>query len=953
MKNSFLRSSVVRLVMLCCLPVAALAGKEDARRVVPNTVLVRLVPGAVTIGQAGSVVGAPEVYASRQLLADKQSILANTALRKRMGVLSDKRLAEMIKAEQPLLRTFVLRYAGDEDPISFAQRLMKNNPAVERAEPSYIPRQLSPPNDPMLSQQEMLGVIHALEAWDIYDGDASMAVAVSDDGVNQQHEDLINSLYVNTGEIPNNGIDDDNNGYIDDYNGYNFAAGDDDRPWGDTYNTRQHGTSVAGVLGATANNNIGTAGVAGKCKIFPLKIAPFGTQSLDYGYESIIYAAVNGFKVLNCSWGIDIYSDINQSIIDFAVSRDVAIVAAGGNDGDSRLVFPAAYNGVMGVANSWPDDYLYSGSAYGAHVDITAPGEGTISTANSGYTTFGGTSGAAPIVSGALAIVRAQHPELTAPQAIEFLRRCTDDITAQNIDKAGLVPGRLNMLKAVTLNPFDQPGVALISYEMADAIGTITNRFSTGEDIHLAVTLKNYLAATPGVLCSLSVLSDPDGSLQILEGEVLTPALASGQTATVGGFTLKKLKENTSTVFLRVDMASDNDYNSYFIIPFRPSLGFTVFSNDSLEFAMTDGGQIGFENRMKYPEDRGFHLQSFGNFLFEGGIMACEGGSRVVSATRSHLWDGLEQTTAVDHDFAVLKTFTAPDRNTGVIRDENASSPIGLEIQQRVRIPSPSSRITAVDIDVRNVSGSVLNDVSTGYFFDWDIGRYGEDNTMEIVYDGVMSSGVQMVWGVASRPGPYPVVGCGVYTSNQSAVRQFAEFDNYSNSAANPLNTGTGFAIEDKIRSLTSGRALHYDGSGDVGCVAGMLFPGEWQPGETRSFTLLLGAAWTQEELQQSLDAYWVATAVSEPEPVLGAIQLQPQPAQDFMDVVGSATGSYATLAVLNALGMPVQEPFSVPADGEHFRARMDIHRLASGVYFLRVSDGAGQSVSVPFVIVK
>src|SRR5690606_13186136 len=138
---------------------------------------------------------------------------------------------------------------------------------------------------------------------------------------------LIGSIWTNPGEIANNGIDDDNNGYIDDYNGYNLAAEDDSRPWGDTYNTQPHGVSVAGILGATVNNGIGIAGIANKCKIFPLKIAPFGSQSLWYGYESIIYAATNGFKVINCSWGIDVYSDINQSVIDFAVSRDLAVVA--------------------------------------------------------------------------------------------------------------------------------------------------------------------------------------------------------------------------------------------------------------------------------------------------------------------------------------------------------------------------------------------------------------------------------------------------------------------------------------------------------------------------------------------------------------------------------------------------------------------------------------------------
>lgn len=952
MKRFSLRSALVRMAVLCCVPTALFAGKKEAHNVVPNTVIVRLVPGAVSVGQATAVVGAPEVYAVRQLLDNRHSISANEELRKRMSAVPSVRLAEMIRAEQPLLRTFVLKYAGDEDPYSFAQRLVKTNPNIEIAEPSYVPKLLGAPNDPLFGQQELLEVIRAVEAWDIYAGNETMVIGVSDDGVNQQHEDLVNSLYLNTKEVPDNNIDDDNNGYIDDYNGYNFAAEEDGRPWGDTYNTRQHGVQVAGVLAATPNNNIGLAGVAGKCKIFPLKIAPFGTQSLDYTYESIIYAAVNGFKVLNCSWGLDMYSDVGRSIVEFAISRDLAIVAAGGNDGDSRLVFPAAYTGVLGVADSWPDGSLWSMSAYGAHVSITAPGEGSISTSNSGYVDdFGGTSGAAPVVSAALGIVRAKYPELSGQQAMAFLRRCTDDISALNPQHPGLVPGRVNLLKAVTLNPFDQPGLSLISYALTNASGETLNRFSLGDEINITATLKNYLAASPGVVYKLSVLEDAAGSVQVLSGEQTSTAIASGATVELSGLKIKKVKENPGTVFLRVDIAGDNDYSSYFVIPFRPTLNFAVFSNDSLEVGMTDFGQVGFERRYEYIEDRGFHLRSFGNFLYEGGLMACAGGNRVVSATRSHLWDSFEETTAVDADFSAVKTFTDPNRNTSILHDENAALPVGLEIQQSVRVPSPQSRILAVDVSVKNVSGSVLQDVAAGYFFDWDIGRLGEDNTMDVVFDGVLNSGQQMAWGVASRPGNYAVVGCGVYTSEPGAIRQFAEFDNYNNSAGNPFTTGLGFAQSDKIRSLTSGTTLRYDGSGDVGCVTGMLFPGALQPGETRSFTLLLGAAWTAEQLQQSLDAYWAATDVHDARPVSAALRVLPQPAHDVVDVVGSAASS-VVISVVDIFGVPVLSRVAT-ADGGEFRVRMDIRQLPAGVYVVRASDANRQHASVPLVIVK
>lgn len=957
------------IVVAACLVLATVSGIAQSGKalaaskamqqydVVPNTVLVRLKPGATTLGLATSVLGANEVYASRQILLDKQSVTYNSALRRNLGPLSTRTM-QIIQAEEPLLRTFVLKYTGDEDPYTFAQKLVKTNPAVEIAEPSYIPRMMgTPPNDPMLAQQQMLDVIKALEAWDVYGGDASMVIAISDDGMDQIHEDLANSIWTNEGEIPDNNIDDDNNGYIDDYRGYNLAAEDDSRAWGDTYNTRTHGTSVAGILGATPNNALGIAGVAGKCKIFPLKIAPFGTQSLSYGYESIIYAAVNGFKVINCSWGIDNYSDINQSIIDFAVSRDVAIVAAAGNDGDSRLIFPAAYNGVMGVGNSWPDDVLVGNSAYGAHLDIVAPGEGTITTSNSNvYTSFGGTSGATPIVSGTLALVRALHPELTNLQAMEFLRRCTDNIEAKNPSdlQKGLIPGRINMLKAVTLNPFGKPSISLVDHEMTTDGGKETNRFAIEETIHLSLTVVNQLRSADGFLFRLSVVSDPQQSLQVLTNEVEVPPVASGQIVTVEGLTLKKNIDFDGTVFLRVDIFGDPDYQDYFLIPFRPSVNFTSFSNDSLTFAMVDGGQVGFPFRMQYPGDVGIRLNSFGNFLYEGGIMACANNERVVSATRSHLYNGVEQTTEVDHDFSVVKPFINPDRTVGIIRDNAAAEPIGLDIRQEVMLPEGGSRLASIQVTAKNISGTTLNDVSIGYFLDWDIGRYGEDNRIRLDYNGSTATGGSIVWGVASRPGDYPFVGCGAYSMTPGAIAQFASFENYSTSPDNPFRTSIGFMKSDKILSLTLGTAVHYDGAGDIGCVTGMRFPGEWPADEERTFVFLLGADWTAAGLKQSFESILPTVGVDEQLQVAsGTPVVYPQPARDAFTVSGNTSGAVSvSLSVVNALGVTVVPARSVATEAGAFQTVIDARTLPPGVYFVRVGE-RGIIRSVPFVIVK
>lgn len=945
------------VVVASGVPSMAWQGKKHDRtdNMVPNTVMVRLKPGALTSGSVASLLGFHEAYASRQVLLEQQSVAYNAAVRKKALLQSSAQLQEMLRAEEPLLRTFALRYSGSEPPDVVARRLVQQHAEVEIAEPAYAPRLLAgEPNDPLFAQQTMLKVIKAVEAWDVYSGDASMVIAISDDGTNQEHEDLQHSIWINTKEIPNNNIDDDGNGYVDDYNGYNFAAQEDSRSWGNTYNSRQHGVSVAGILGAEVNNALGIAGIANKCKIFPLKIAPYGTQSLDYGYESIVYAAVNGFKVLNCSWGIDTYSDINQSIIDFAVSRDVAIVAAGGNDGDSRLVFPAAYKGVLGVGNSWPDDGLAGTSAFGAHIDIIAPGEGAHATANTGYTVFDGTSSATPIVSGTLALVRALHPNLSNLQAMEFLRRCTDNIEAKNPPQQGLIPGRLNMYKAVTLNPLDKPSVGLVSHQLKNAQGTVVNRFGLNEEIELVLTIKNYLRAADGFLLQLSIVGDPQNSMEVVKREITTPALATGQSAAVGGLSVRKLQENSQTVFLRVDIAGDPDYQDYFLIPLRPSFNAAEFSNDSLSFALTDAGQIGFATRMKYPEDVGIRLRSYGNLLYEAGMFACANGSKVVSATRSHIYSSLENSTLVDNDFSTVKPFLEPNRTIGVLRDNNASNPIGLEVREEAILPSGGAQFARVVVTVKNVSGNVLNNVSLGYFFDWDIGRYGEDNRMELKHSSTLLSGGSMLWGFASRAGAYPVAGCGVYSEYNGAQAQYASFENYSSSLENPFNTATvdGFAQSNKILALTQGTLLQYPNTGDIGCVVGMKFPGEWPADEERSFTLLLGASWSESALQQAFETVLRSVPVSETENV-PALHIVPQPVRDVLTVGGiPAVLSPVVLTVVNAMGMQVLPAQTLLPASEPLSAMLNVQALPSGVYFVRADNGS-HVYTLPFVVVK
>ena len=157
------------------------------------------------------------------------------------------------------------------------------------------------PNDPNFGLQWGLHNsnnrdINAPEAWDITKGSNEVVIAVIDTGVNYNHPDLMNNIWVNSGEIPGNTIDDDGNGYIDDYRGYDFLGRDPD-----PMDTNGHGTHVAGIIAAQSDNGIGISGVAPNVKIMPIRAA--GGTTLN------VLQAINYVNMMQ-SRGVNIVANI-------------------------------------------------------------------------------------------------------------------------------------------------------------------------------------------------------------------------------------------------------------------------------------------------------------------------------------------------------------------------------------------------------------------------------------------------------------------------------------------------------------------------------------------------------------------------------------------------------------------------------------------------------------------
>jgi subtilisin family serine protease len=600
--------------------------------VMPGQLLLKLAPGVPTVGAAGAGAGTLRTTdAALNATLDELGLVTLTPV---FPTAKAPRAGELVVdmdgnvMPKPDLTRWMLATATDPDAdLSAAVTTLRAAPRITWVEPVYLrkpvgeapsaqseprptgradgaPTAKSEPrpsgraattpataltfNDPLYAQQWHLGATNVPQAWQwLADnslppgGNRDIVVAVIDTGVDYTHPDLAANIWTNSREVAGNGSDDDGNGFVDDVHGADTVAGD-----GGPQDDHGHGTHVAGIIAAQANNGIGGVGVAYNVQIMPIKAAQYsGVLASSDIAEAIIYAVGNGADVINMSFGGYARSQIEEDALATAFGQAV-LVAAAGNDGKVNLpcptgrdMYPAAYNWVLGVMASTQGGSLAGFSNFDCHprdsheYELRAPGVGIWSTLpNEQYAAWAGTSMAAPMVAGVAALARTRWPDKDVYSS-RF-------IMGQIASNAGPVA---NALDTLTVAP--QPELTYLEHWTFDTIAQSAANDSdgivdAGETVDLAIVIRNHWGKADNVQVTLAAQAGvvgPDPYVTMNVGTVDYGAVGSfniddngliyDDQGTITGvrnpfrFTVDPNTPNDHVIPFKLTMVADNGYD--------------------------------------------------------------------------------------------------------------------------------------------------------------------------------------------------------------------------------------------------------------------------------------------------------------------------------------------------------------------------------------------------------
>lgn len=415
-------------------------------------------------------------------------------------------------------------------------------------------------------------------------------VAVIDTGVDYTHKDLADNIWVNEGEIPGNGIDDDSNGYVDDVHGVDFVDGDCD-----PMDEHGHGTHVAGIIAMTPGNG-GGVGVAYGAKIMCVRAGQAnGSFASSDIAKAIKYAADNGADVINMSFGGTGRSYLVESALQDAFPSCV-LVAAAGNDGlpttdainagyfNTEDIYPAGYKYVLGVMATDNNKSLASFSNWdylegqNCEYEMAAPGVNIYSTLpGNRYACWSGTSMATPNVAAAAAILRRKYTDKSKYSS----RYIMGQLCSATTSSVGFIAPKGDFHSYPVLNIRDsltkqaQPELSLdevytLDYQDVSSLNNGDGIAQPGETIDMGIAVWNRWGAATDITVKVdadSVAGIPNKYVEFINDEIKLSDVGTFASVNNGfTYTDEKLTGISNPIRFKIKEGTPNDIQITFNI---------------------------------------------------------------------------------------------------------------------------------------------------------------------------------------------------------------------------------------------------------------------------------------------------------------------------------------------------------------------------------------------------
>ena len=855
-------------------------------------------------------------------------------------------------------------------PLDRVRAVLLATGAVEYVEPLYIRQPQYQPNDPLADStntslkaaQYYLKQIHAYRAWDITRGDSSIVIGITDGGIRLTHEDLAPQIKHNYAD-PINGRDDDGDGYVDNFTGWDLANNDNDPG----YDIKiVHGSLVAGVAAARADNGVGLAGVGNKCRFLPLNIYPNTLTGNFAGMEAVVYAADHGCQVINMSWGAPGgYSRFEQDVMTYAaVNRDAVLVAAAGNTNADLEFYPASYDHVISVSGVDNTDRKVGSATFSHRIDLVAPGISILTVfgyhavngggpADADYTAVGGTSFAAPMVAAAAALVRWQFPLLTADQVAAQLRQTTDNIDglAANTAWAGrLGTGRLNMLKALT--QINHREVRVIN----SAFAPVRAAYLPGDTLRLVVDVQSLLQPVTGLTVELTSLSP---YLTVRQGSFVVGSLGT-LARTTNSATPFRLAVATSGIpmntkaTLRYRLTASGGYQLDQFVDIVLNPDYVVLDVNDLSLTLTSRSNLAYDN-LAGTVGAGLTYRNSGNILSEGGLLLATSPTRLSDRLRTKNGLSRESFFRLTQITRQLPGPRAEQEARAAFQDSipvagSRIRSVGIAVHQRAYAWAAADRrdFVVLEYSLKNLTADTLKPLYAGLFMDWDIPTPDGAARNAADWDSIRTMGYCYTLALPLPPAvPARYVGVRLLRGGAPAVYSI----NNGAPAGTPVRLIDGFSLAEKFLTLSSGTARTQRSAGlpngaDVSQVVGTRLA-QLAPGDSTTVSFAVLAAPTLVQLQTSADAAartYATLLPTRPTVLVAGFTVYPNPTDGPLRMELPPQFGLQEVQVFNVLGRIVLRQSGSGTN-------LDLAGLAPGVYTVQAQGTSG--VLTKLVIVR